>query len=122
MTEDTKTHATAQLILLPSGRRAAIARGTDLLSASRSLGVELESICGGRQTCGKCQVIVEEGRFPKHGIDSRPDHLSPVEPVEAEYCAEHGIVGRRLACAARLLEDVLITVPAESQARKQIIA
>ncbi|MGH2627698.1 MAG: ASKHA domain-containing protein [Anaerolineales bacterium] len=120
MTEDSQ--GTAQLILLPSGHRGSIARGTDLLAAGRALGLELESICGGRQTCGKCQVIVEEGRFLKHGIDSSPDHLSPVEPVEAEYCASHGIVGRRLACAARLLGDVLITVPEESQARKQIIA
>lgn len=113
---------TAQLILLPSGRRGPIARGTDLLAAARSLGVELESICGGRQTCGKCQVIVEEGRFLKHGIESGPGHVTPVEAVEAEYCASHGIVGRRLACAARLLDDVLLTVPEESQARKQIIA
>lgn len=122
MTEDTGSQATVQLILLPSGRRGSVARGADLLSAARGLGVDLESICGGRQTCGKCQVIVEEGRFPKHGIDSSPDHLSPVEAVEAEYCAAHGIVGRRLACAARLMDDVLISVPEESQARKQIIA
>ena len=110
------------LVLIPSGRRGRVAHGATLLDAARALGVELESICGGRQTCGKCQVVVEEGRFSKHGLTSGPEQLSPVGIREAEYCREHDIQGRRLACAASVLGDLLITVPPESQARKQIIA
>src|SRR5215467_4221331 len=98
------------LVLLPSGRRGQVARGTNLLDAARQLGVELESICGGRQTCGKCQILVEEGTFLKHQITSAADR------------AQHHLNGRRLACACQVLDDVLITVPEESQARKQIIA
>jgi uncharacterized 2Fe-2S/4Fe-4S cluster protein (DUF4445 family) len=113
---------TYQVILMPSGRRGKVKRGTNLLRASEELGVELESICGGRQTCGKCQVIVENGYFPKHGITSDLEHLSPPKEQEITYCKEHGIHGRRLACAAEVLGDLLITVPEESQARKQIIA
>ncbi len=113
---------THKLILLPSGRQGSVAHGTDLLAAARSLGVELESICGGRQTCAKCQVILEEGSFQKHGITSSVDHLSPIEATEAETCAANRISGRRLACAARVLGDVLVVVPEESQARKQFIA
>jgi uncharacterized 2Fe-2S/4Fe-4S cluster protein (DUF4445 family) len=91
------------------------------------LGVEIESICGGRQTCNKCQVIVEEGRFEKHGVTSSPDHLSPPTPQEIEWSNEGGAdarlnAGRRLACACTVQGDLLITVPEESQARKQIIA
>jgi uncharacterized 2Fe-2S/4Fe-4S cluster protein (DUF4445 family) len=107
---------------MPSGRQGQVPHGIDLLAGARSLGVELESICGGRQTCGKCQVVVEEGAFAKHGITSRADHLSAVGPAEADYCRENGIEGRRLACAARVLDDALIVVPEESQARKQFIA
>lgn len=107
---------------MPSGRRGQVPAGIDLLEAARRLGVEIESICGGRQTCGKCQVMVEEGRFPKHGLTSAADHLSPVEGREAAYAEAHAIRGRRLACATRVLGDLLITVPEESQARKQIIA
>ena len=110
------------LVLIPSGRRGRALHGATLLDAARALGVELESICGGRQTCGKCQVVVEEGHFAKHGLTSGPEQLSEVGTREAEYCREHGIVGRRLACAASVLGDLLITVPIESQARKQIIA
>ncbi|OGO09533.1 MAG: ferredoxin [Chloroflexi bacterium RBG_13_66_10] len=113
---------TFQLVLMPSGRRGAVPRGTNLLDACRSLGVELESICGGRQTCGKCQVIVEVGQFAKHAITSGAGHLSPIAGVEAAYLEKNGISGRRLACAAEVTGDLLISVPEESQARKQIIA
>ncbi len=111
-----------QVALMPSGRKGQVAAGTNLLQAAQELGVELESICGGRQTCGKCQIIVEEGHFPKHGITSRPDHLSPPAALEIGYDQEHNLNGRRLACAAQVEDDVLITVPEESQAHKQIIA
>lgn len=113
---------TYQVFLMPSGKRGKVKRGTNLLHAAEKLGVELESICGGRQTCGKCQVIVESGYFPKHGITSSPDHLSPPQEGEIACCQQHGITGRRLACAAEVIGDVLISVPEESQARKQIIA
>jgi uncharacterized 2Fe-2S/4Fe-4S cluster protein (DUF4445 family) len=119
---DDQSPAQHKLILMPSGRQGTVPAGMDLLAAARSLGVELESICGGRQTCGKCQVILEEGTFAKHGITSAADHLSPVGSVEADYCQLTGIAGRRLACAAHVMGDVLIVVPEESQARKQFIA
>lgn len=111
-----------QLVLMPSGRRGRVPHGTDLLAAARSLGVELEAICGGRQTCGKCQIVVEEGQFPKHAITSSADHVSPIDGREAAYRQHHDLGERRLACATHLLGDLLVTVPEESQARKQIIA
>jgi uncharacterized 2Fe-2S/4Fe-4S cluster protein (DUF4445 family) len=110
------------LVLLPSGRRGRVAHGANLLDEARALGVELESICGGRQTCGKCQVVVEEGHFAKHDLSSRADHLTPVGAREAETCSSQAIEGRRLACAAQVVGDLLITVPEESQAHKQVIA
>ncbi len=122
MTDKTEAPLDHQVVLMPSGRRGRIADGTDLLSGCRSLGVDLESICGGKQTCGKCQVIVEEGRFEKHGLTSEASHLSPPGAQEEACAAKYGIDGRRLACAAHLRGDVLITVPEESQARKQTIA
>ena len=114
--------ATCQIALMPAGRKGRVPRGANLLKAAQELGVELESICGGRQTCGKCQVVVEEGHFPKHGLVSRSDHLSPPTSREIEYSQDHRLQGRRLACAAEVLGDVLISVPEESQARKQVIA
>jgi len=120
MTDPAPTQCT--IALMPSGRRGHVPRGTNLLDAARMLGVDLESICGGRQTCGKCQIVVEEGQFLKHGITSTADHLSPIDEREAAYRQSHDLDGRRLACAAEVQGDLLITVPEESQARKQIIA
>jgi uncharacterized 2Fe-2S/4Fe-4S cluster protein (DUF4445 family) len=114
---------THRLILMPSGRQGDVPHGTTVLDAARSLGVEIESICGGRQTCGKCQIAPEWGTFQKHGIASTPDHLTPPGEVEREYTAQHGIdlAERRLSCAACVAGDLLIHVPEESQARKQVI-
>ena len=116
----TTTH---RLVLMPSGRQGDVPHGITVLEAARSLGVEIESICGGRQTCGKCLVALERGSFPKHGITSADDHLTPPGEVEQAYAAEHGIDlrERRMSCAACIVGDVLITVPEESQARKQVI-
>ena len=117
MAEQAATHT---LVLTPSGRRGQVPHGTNLLDAARSLGVELESICGGRQTCGKCQVAIEEGVFAKHGITSTAAHL--VNSVRDDATTAQPLPGRLLACACTVTGDLLITVPEESQARKQIIA
>src|SRR3989337_1989875 len=111
---------THKLILRPAGREGQVPDGMGLLAAARSLGVELESICGGRQTCGKCQVAVEEGAFAKHAITSSADHLSAVGPVEADYCEANNIVGRRLACAAQVVGDLLIVVPEERSEERRV--
>ena len=117
-----ETKDTCQLALMPSGRKGTVKCGANLLDAARELGVELESICGGKQTCLKCQVIVEEGSFPKHGITSRADHLTSPTAAEDALSEQARQAGRRLACAAEVQGDLLLTVPEESQARKQIIA
>ncbi|MBA2638536.1 MAG: 2Fe-2S iron-sulfur cluster binding domain-containing protein, partial [Nocardioidaceae bacterium] len=38
----------------PSGRRGSVAPGTTVLDAARALGVDLDSVCGGRGICGRC--------------------------------------------------------------------
>lgn len=117
---DTRTH---RLILMPSGRKGDVPHGISVLDAARSLGVEIESICGGRQTCGKCLIALERGTFAKHGITSADEHLTPPGEVERAYFTEHGLDlnERRFSCKACIVGDALITVPEESQARKQVI-
>jgi uncharacterized 2Fe-2S/4Fe-4S cluster protein (DUF4445 family) len=116
------------LIFQPSGRQGRIAAGATLLEAARQLGVDVDSICGGRQTCGKCKVIIETGQFAKHGITSSPDHVTPMGEDEARYFAKHPsinlqspISNLRLSCAACITGDVLVTVPPESTVHRQIV-
>ncbi len=106
---------------MPSGRRGRVEHGTLVLDAARKLGVEIESICGGRQTCEKCRVLVEGGRFDKHGITSSEQHLSARTDAEIELLNKLGTPEQRLSCNARVLGDLLITVPESSRAKKQII-
>ncbi len=110
------------VIFTPSGRRGRVAPGTTVLEAARALGVDLDSVCGGRGICSKCQVAPGFGEFPKHGITARAQALSPWNDVEERYNARRGLApGRRLGCQAAIHGDVLIDVPPGSQLHKQVI-
>lgn len=110
-----------QLIFMPSGRRGKVDEGTAVLDAARQLGVQIESICGGRLTCNKCRIQVEAGNFAKHGIISHPSHLSPMSEDEAYLLRKLNSLDCRLSCQAQVLGDALIFVPEESRGQKQII-
>jgi uncharacterized 2Fe-2S/4Fe-4S cluster protein (DUF4445 family) len=93
-----------------------------VLDAARALGVDLDSVCGGRGICGRCQVAVSEGEHAKHGISSAADHLSAMNAVEADYRDSKGMTdGRRLGCQAALEGDVVIVVPPDSQVHRQVV-
>ena len=110
------------VVFTPSGKRGRVSRGTTVLQAARDLGVDLDSVCGGRAICGRCQVTLSEGAFPKHGIESRAAHLSGLGENEVAYDEVDGLAeGRRLGCSARLLGDAVIDVPPESQVHRQVV-
>ena len=120
--EDAAAAGDALVVFTPSGRRGRYPLDMPLLQVARALGVDIDSVCGGRALCGRCQVTLGEGEFAKHGITSRAEHLTPVNAAETRYGEKRGIVaGRRLSCQARLVGDVVIDVPAESQVHKQLV-
>ncbi len=111
------------VLFMPSGLRGQVPVGTTVLQAAQRLGVDLESICGGQGKCRKCQVLPQEGEFSKHGISSRPDHLSELTETELHHQSRNRLKpGRRLGCNARILGDLVLDVPEESQQHKQHIA
>ncbi len=65
----------ALIVFTPSGKRGRFPLGTPVLQAARALGVDIESACGGRAICGRCQVVQATGEFAKHGVVSRLGHL-----------------------------------------------
>ncbi|HEX9473696.1 MAG TPA: ASKHA domain-containing protein [Steroidobacteraceae bacterium] len=110
------------VVFTPSGKRGRFAVGTPLLTAARSLGVDIDSVCGGRAMCGRCQVLVAEGEFAKHGVQSSAASLSGISEAERKYAARVGLSGgRRLSCQARVEADVVVDVPPSSQVHRQVV-
>jgi uncharacterized 2Fe-2S/4Fe-4S cluster protein (DUF4445 family) len=110
------------VVFTPSGRRGRFEDGTSVLDAARSLGVDLDSVCGGRGICGRCQIVVAEGSFAKHGLESRGDHLIPLTEPEVVYRERSGLAAdRRLGCHARIVGDLVVDVPPESQLHRQLV-
>ena len=112
-----------RVVFTPSGKRGAFADGTSLLDAARRLGVDLDSVCGGRGVCGRCQVDIAEGSFAKHALESRADHVSPWSAVEQRFVDKRGAFPpeRRLGCQATICGDLVVDVPPESQVHRQVV-
>lgn len=112
----------ALVVFTPSGRRGNFPVGTSVLSAARSLGVDIDSVCGGRGICGRCQVRPGDGEYAKHKITSSSGHLTVATAIEARYDEKKGIKsGCRLSCQAEIEGDLVIDVPPESQLHKQVV-
>ena len=110
------------VVFTPSGKRGRFPVGTPVLTAARQLGVDLDSVCGGRGICSKCQVAPGFGDFSKHGIHSDPSALSEWTSVEQAYHEKRGLKpGRRMSCQAQILGDLLVDVPETSQVHRQVV-
>ena len=110
------------VVFTPSGHRGVVSPGTTVLDAARRLGVDIDSVCGGRGICGRCQVEPMFGEFAKHGITADASHLSPPGTVEADYRGRRPLTeDRRLSCTATIRGDLVVDVPAESQVHRQVI-
>jgi len=110
------------VVFTPSGLRGEFTDGMTVLDAARQLGVDLDSVCGGRGICGRCQVQPMFGEFAKHGISSEQSALSPSGGKESSYKGRRPLgETNRLGCSAVIYGDVVIDVPEESQVHRQVI-
>ena len=92
------------------------------MQAARKLGVDLDSVCGGRGICSRCQITPSYGSFPKYQIESSEKSLSEWNAIEERYDRARGLkTGRRLGCQAQILADIIVDVPSESQVHKQVV-
>ena len=112
------TSTELKVTFTPSGRRGTAGPGSTVLDVARELGADIDSVCGGRGICGRCQVTV--GSAP--GVPASETALSAPGPTETDYRGKRPLVaGQRLSCAAQILEDVVIDVPPESQVHRQVV-
>jgi len=112
----------ALVVFTPSGKRGRFPVGTPLLQAARYLNVDIDSVCGARGICGRCQILVSEGEFAKFGITSGKDSLEPITAPELKFAERRELKpGRRLSCHTKVLNDIVVDVPAESQVHHQMV-
>lgn len=110
------------VVFTPSGHRGHVPDDTTVLDAARRLGVDLDSVCGGRGICGRCQVEPTFGDFAKHNIAASVEHISARGPVERDYRGRRPLLGDlRLGCAARIRGNLVVDVPPTSQVHRQVI-
>ena len=113
---------THSVIFTPAGIRTDVAPETTILDAARSAGVDIDSVCGGRGLCGRCQIAPSIGEFAKWGLSSRADALTAAGSTEKEYRGRRPLAeGSRLGCQVHVLGDVVIDVPAESQVHRPVV-
>src|SRR4030042_3970176 len=92
----------------PHNREVQVAKGENLLKAAMEAGVYSQASCGGEGVCGKCRVLIEKGDVES----SRGSKIS-----EEEYGR-----GLRQACQTRILSDLEVRIPVESELDKRLIA
>ena len=85
MTQGGDAGAKVEVTYLPSGKSVRVPAGTTLFNAAHWAGLPIESTCGGRGTCGKCKVLIEQGAFRQYGLTSSLTHASAAQPDELEY-------------------------------------
>jgi uncharacterized 2Fe-2S/4Fe-4S cluster protein (DUF4445 family) len=107
-----------RVLFTPSGRQSDFPNGVNVLDAARTLAVDLDSICGGRGICGRCQVRLGSSK----GIPLDPTRVSAPNEVETSYRGARPLgEGNRLGCQMQVAGDVVIDVPPESRVHRQVV-
>jgi len=95
------------VVFEPSGKKVE-ARLGNILEIAHAAGVEVDAPCGGRETCGKCRIIVKTGT----------ESISTIKDSERRFLSEAEIdAGYRLGCCASITNanELVFEVPPESQ-------
>ena len=93
-----------RVIFQPMNRTLTVPAGTPLPDAMRTVGVAIESICGGKGTCKKCRVILTKGKC-KVVTQSGGKRLAAEEEAKGYY----------MACQVHITDDCEFTIPVESR-------
>ena len=93
-----------RVLFNPINRELMAEKGDNLLDRMHEEGVRIEALCGGKGLCGKCKVILEEGKVRKSS--TTPDKFLSHDELDQGY---------HLVCMVELVEDCVFTIPTESR-------
>lgn len=95
-----------EVVFQPYGKREQILPGNTIMEASKIIGIGLNTLCGGKGTCGKCKVKVQKGA----------EGLNPCTEMELKHLSEEEVnENTRLACQTILMRSSIIFVPLRSR-------
>lgn len=104
------------IIFTPSGIRASASEGETVYDVALRAGVDMQSICGGKGQCRRCQVELGTGKHAKFNLDVKENHLMGLSPTEKRAIRDGDLSqGRRLACRSKICGDVVIEIPSDSR-------
>lgn len=89
---------------LPMNQRVDVEPGSNLLQLALDHGININGICQGKGTCGKCKVLITKGN-PREYTAEEMKHLTSEERSK----------GTHLACAMNVKQDTCVIIPRESQ-------
>ena len=115
--------ATHKLIFMPSGIQTTGEAGETVYDAAVRSGVDMQSICGGKGLCKRCQIEVEPGEFAKFKVSVTDASIPKLSPTEKKARHDGELkTTRRLACRAKICGDLVIEVPSDSREREMSIS
>ncbi|GAG83042.1 unnamed protein product, partial [marine sediment metagenome] len=90
-----------KITFLPDKKNIKVNKGTTILEALESVGININVPCGGKGICGKCKILINKG-------------ITTATPIEEELLSGEEIKkGFRLACQTKIFEDTVIEIPSE---------
>ncbi len=92
---------TCKVSFEPGGVSAEVPAGTTILVAANRSGVYVNSLCGGDGVCGRCRVIVKEGKTSGGSTE-----FFTREEIQ------HGYI---LACQGKVVSDLMVEIPPETR-------
>jgi uncharacterized 2Fe-2S/4Fe-4S cluster protein (DUF4445 family) len=106
--EQHEAAAACRITFQPDGQTVRMPLGSTLLDAAQAADIHLNASCSGKGSCGKCKIVVAQGK-----VDTASTPLLTDQEKEKGYV---------LACQTRILEDLTVRIPEEDLARKLKIA
>ncbi len=95
-----------KVVFWPIGTTVNVEAGTTLLEAAGEAQIAIDSVCGGDGVCGRCKMIVKEGKV---GGD--------VTSLLTRDEIRQGLV---LACQTTVQSNLLVQIPEETRAREKV--
>jgi uncharacterized 2Fe-2S/4Fe-4S cluster protein (DUF4445 family) len=96
-----------KIVFNPDKIEVLVPQGENLLRAAMRAGIHINASCGGEGVCGKCRVIIDKGDVESE----RTEKLTP----------EDYALGVRQACKTKVIGDLEVTIPTESQLDRKVL-